>query len=214
MTADQSLDAKTLADQGVIAIHGKLYKTVARRVADFRDFERFQDYRLTTEVLHADTDSVLVKATIYDADNKVASTGHGEENRTSGVNRTSALENAETSAVGRALAFLDKELQGTEIASADEIAEALTQQVALDSEAIRKEEHKYMAEHMRAVLDNLDSVLTIKRGIAEGQFDVAKESWIELGEENMRALWRAPTKGGVFTTKEREVMKSPEWREA
>ena len=42
------------------------------------------------------------------------------------INKTSALENAETSAVGRALAFLG--FAGTEIASADEVANAIKQQ--------------------------------------------------------------------------------------
>ena len=49
---------------------------------------------------------------------------YAEENRSFGkINKTSALENAETSAVGRALAFLG--LGGSEIASADEVSTAI-----------------------------------------------------------------------------------------
>ena len=62
-------------------------------------------------------------------DNRVEiyATGHAEEYRADGkINKTSALENAETSAIGRALACLG--LGGTEFASADEVARAISGQ--------------------------------------------------------------------------------------
>jgi hypothetical protein len=68
-----------------------------------------------------------MKATISDEKGRVIATGHAEEVRASSqINKTSALENAETSAIGRALAALG--MAGTEFASADEVAQAIKQQ--------------------------------------------------------------------------------------
>ena len=110
-----------------VNIHGKNYKTVAERLEEFR--KKFKGYKIITELISRDEQTVVMKAIIYDNENKIASTGYAEEIRSSSlINKTSALENCETSAVGRALAFLG--LAGTEIASADEVANAIKQQNA------------------------------------------------------------------------------------
>ncbi len=54
----------------------------------------------------------------------------------------------------------------------------------------------------------------IKIGIDKGDLQRAADAWFSLGDEDKSKLWVAPTKGGCFTTKEREVMKSSEFREA
>ena len=59
-----------------------------------------------------------------------------------------------------------------------------------------------------------DSILAIKAGIANGDLASASEAWAELSNETKEALWKAPSKGGCFTTQEREVMKSSEFRQA
>ena len=113
------------ADTGVVNIHGKQYQTVALRVKNFRDAHK--DYSLTTEIVSRDAEVVVMKATILDEKGRVIATGHSEEKRSaSQINKTSALENAETSAIGRALAAFG--LGGTEFATADESANAITQQ--------------------------------------------------------------------------------------
>lgn len=110
-------------DTGIVNIHGKSYETVALRVKKFRDAHK--DYRLLTEIVHRDEDCVVMRAMIADPAGNVLATGHSEEYRaSSNINKTSALENAETSAIGRALAALG--LGGTEFASADEVAHAIT----------------------------------------------------------------------------------------
>lgn len=67
-----------------------------------------------------------------------------------------------------------------------------------------------------AVAANTFSIAAIKEGIRDGDLVKAAEAWYELDEETMRALWVAPTKykDAPFTTREREVMKSPEFRKA
>ena len=62
--------------------------------------------------------------------------------------------------------------------------------------------------HDDALRENLASVNAIKLGIEEGDLSTAAECWFELEEDVQRALWLAPSKGGIFTTKEREVMKN------
>lgn len=113
---------------GVVNIHGKQYKTVALRVAEFRNEYTINDgWGIVTTLIHHDTDTVVMKAEIVNPAGMVVGTGHGEEKRSaSQINRTSAMENAETSAIGRALAAVG--LAGTEYASADELANALHQQ--------------------------------------------------------------------------------------
>lgn len=110
---------------GTVTIHGREYQTVALRVQMFR--EAHPDYALTTAVLFRDADCVVMQATIADAEGRTLASGHAEERRNSSqINKTSALENAETSAIGRALAALG--IGGTEFATANEVQNAVHQQ--------------------------------------------------------------------------------------
>jgi hypothetical protein len=112
-------------DTGIVNIHGKEYQTVAYRVGKFREIHGL-DLSLATEIITRTDECVVMKATISTESGRVLATGHSEEYRADGkINATSALENAETSAIGRALAALG--LGGTEFASADEVAHAMTQ---------------------------------------------------------------------------------------
>jgi hypothetical protein len=114
-----------MSDTGKVMIHGKAYETVASRVGRFR--EAHPDWTLETEIVTRDPEVVVMKAYIRDDKGRLISTGHAEEVRESStINKTSALENAETSAIGRALAALG--MGGTEFASADEVANAIRKQ--------------------------------------------------------------------------------------
>ena len=64
---------------------------------------------------------------------------------------------------------------------------------------------------MKVARDNWTTIAEVKDSIATEDLSRAIEAWRELSEDEMKALWVAPTKGGIFTTKEREVMKSDEW---
>jgi hypothetical protein len=68
--------------------------------------------------------------------------------------------------------------------------------------------------HKQACAENMDSIRAIRDGIANDDLSSASEAWFELTDAAKKALWLAPTKGGWFTTKEREVIKSKEFREA
>jgi len=110
---------------GIVNIRGKEYHTVAKRVHVFRD--AFPEHSLTTDIIARDQDCVVMRAAISDEAGRTIATGFAEENRKgSQINRTSALENCETSAIGRALAAFG--IGGTEYASANEVENAIHQQ--------------------------------------------------------------------------------------
>ena len=104
---------------GVKQKGGKLYTQVVHRMEAFRRIHG-TDFGLDTEILVNDGKRVVIKAIITDKESRIVGAGMAEEIRGQGmVNTTSALENAETSAIGRALASLG--LAGGEYASANEI---------------------------------------------------------------------------------------------
>lgn len=195
---------------GTVKIHGKEYKTVALRIQEFR--EKHPGHTILTELVEANDTLVIVKATIS-WEGVVIATGYAEEVRTaSKINRTSALENAETSAVGRALAFFG--LGGSEIASADEVANAIQQQ---NNQASNEEMERLIA-HNEAWRNNEHSIYFIKEYIGDpmkpSDWENVAEAWGEISNEDKQALWLAPSKGGVFTTAERAALKSDEFNAA
>ena len=203
-----------MSDTGVVPIHGKKYKTVALRVQEFR--EKYPGHTILTELVEANDTLVVFKATIS-WEGVVISTGYAEEVRTaSNINRTSALENCETSAVGRALAFFG--LAGSEIASADEVVNAINEQnknTAEDLEKITKE-HNWLIAHNEACMDHLGSIYFVKQYLEgdDPKWDSAAEALSEIPNEDQELIWKAPKKGGFFTTKEREQIKSTDFNQA
>lgn len=119
-----------MAETGIVNIRGKEYRTVALRVSEFRETHPIDDgWAIVTEELPAADDCVKVCASILDPQGRQVATGLAEEKRgASQINRTSALENCETSAIGRALA--NAGYGGSEYASANEVENAVHQQDA------------------------------------------------------------------------------------
>jgi hypothetical protein len=110
---------------GIVNIRGKEYMTVALRVQNFREVH--PDWSIVTQIVHRDENEVVMVAAILDEQNRMIATGHAEEKRkASQINSTSALENCETSAIGRALAGAG--FGGSEFASANEVQNAIQQQ--------------------------------------------------------------------------------------
>ena len=121
--ADLSKTMEAVAElhksHGVQQKGGKFYTQVVHRMEAFRRIHG-TDFGIDTQILVNDGKKVVVKAIITDKDNRTVGVGMAEEIRGQGlVNTTSALENAETSAIGRALASLG--LAGGEYASANEM---------------------------------------------------------------------------------------------
>lgn len=117
---------KDLKDKAV-DIKGKAYVQVHDRVLYFND--TYKNGGIATELVSEPSDArVIVKATVtpdYATPERVF-TGYAQEVVGEGfINKTSALENAETSAVGRALAMMGIGVIES-IASVDEINKAQT----------------------------------------------------------------------------------------
>lgn len=114
----------TLSKMPKIDIKGKQYASVASRVEAFR--MHFPTAGIETILIHDDTQRVVIQAKIS-VENTMIATGYAEEFRGEGwINSTSALENAETSAIGRALSAFG--LSGSEYASSNEVTNAISQQ--------------------------------------------------------------------------------------
>jgi hypothetical protein len=187
-----------------VKIHGKEYTTVVERINDFRNDERFEGWSIETDIISSDIENCIIKATIKDSTGKIVGTGLAHEVQGStNINKTSHVENCETSAIGRALANIGK--AGTEYASANEVSDAIINQKV--EEATEK-----LRGLVSAVLSNHSSIVAIKEGIALDNLSEAAEEWFTLEDDIKASLWIAPSKGGVFTTREREVIKSSEFR--
>ena len=118
-------DFKKSKNGSMINIHGKEYATVAHRIAVVRR-NLGAKLQIHTEIISVDKETVVMKATGI-LDGIVIATGHAEEKRTaSRINQTSALENCESSAIGRMLAVCG--VTNDQIASAEEVSAAIEQQ--------------------------------------------------------------------------------------
>ena len=118
-------DWKKSTDGTTVKIHGKDYSLVSTRLAVARR-NLGSSLDLKSTIIHHDDKRVIVQVDAF-IDGKHISTGLGEEFRASSrINQTSALENAETSAVSRCLAFMS--FCDDSIASAEEVSAAIVAQ--------------------------------------------------------------------------------------
>lgn len=112
-----------------INIKGKEYVPVNERVKEFRT--KYPELRVLTELVSLDENSVVMKATVSDMEGNILANGYAQEDRgSSNINKTSYVENCETSAVGRALGMFGIGIDAS-MASADEVANAIDRQEAL-----------------------------------------------------------------------------------
>lgn len=109
-----------------VDIKGKPYVEVNERIKYFREI--YQDYSLESELVSNENGVCIVKAIIKNPDGVVKATGYAyEKEGSSFINKTSYIENCETSAWGRALGNFGIGID-TSIASADEVLNAVKQQ--------------------------------------------------------------------------------------
>jgi len=153
---------------------GKQYTMVAQRIEAFRKAVG-ADAGIETDLIVDDGNRVLIKCSIKRSDGFTVATGYAEEIRNSTqINKGAAIENCETSAVGRALAALG--LHGGEYASVQEI-----------------EKHGRNIEHSANRTENQDEQWQAWIDHIKTKITQAKETWQirKLGEKqsnNMKLL--------------------------
>tara|TARA_Y100001973_G_C5205664_1_gene341351 strand:+ start:1478 stop:2026 length:549 start_codon:yes stop_codon:yes gene_type:complete len=140
-----------------IKIKGKEYVEVNERLMYFR--EHYPNYSLTSEVIEKTDNSILILASIMDEQGRVVANGLAEEEKGSTfINKTSYVENCETSAWGRCLANFGIGLK-TSIASAEEVQNAISNQ---DKVSSKTPEKKSTINKIKLELDSDNWVRALK----------------------------------------------------
>ncbi len=113
-------------------IKGKNYAEVNQRIKAFRMC--YPNGSITTEIISLENGVVTMKSTVQDEEGKILGTGLAFEKESSSfINKTSFIENCETSAVGRALGMCGFGIDAS-IASYEEVVNAIENQNKADGE--------------------------------------------------------------------------------
>lgn len=119
-----------------VDVKGKDYVEVNKRVMAFRELE--PNGSITTDIISLENGVVVMKTTVTSGSGQILGTGFAYEKESSSfINKTSYIENCETSAVGRALGFCGIGVDSS-IASAEEVQNAIKQQEDLATDAEKK----------------------------------------------------------------------------
>lgn len=158
-----------------VNIKGKEYVTVAERLKHFRQSPDYQGWGIEIDWLEINQDRAIAKALIKNSEGVIKSTGTAMENKDdkmSMVNKTSHIENCETSAIGRALGNLGIGLDGGDVATYEEVVRAKKKQTIdsinnmIDDENIKEYEEKYNLNELAFLpleeLENIEKKLLVK----------------------------------------------------
>ena len=160
-----------------VNIKGKEYVEVNERVKYF--VKTYPNWRIETELL-SNVDGVCIfKASVKDELGQVRATGHAYEKESSSfINKTSYIENCETSAVGRALGFFGIGID-TSIASSDEVTNAINNQTEPKAGG-NKVDFKQVREKVNQIgtVEELNKYWT-ELGLSEKQAAVLKPAFSE-----------------------------------
>lgn len=130
MTFNELQEANKLIK--TIDVKGKDYAEVPQRIKAFRSL--FPNGAIETSIISNDNQMVVMKATVRDEEGHVLGEGHAYEKESSSfINKTSYIENCETSAVGRALGMCGFGID-ISVASYEEVANAINNQDRMKAE--------------------------------------------------------------------------------
>ena len=130
MTFNELQEANKLIK--TIDVKGKDYAEVPQRIKAFRSL--FPNGAIETSIISNDNQMVVMKATVRDEEGHILGEGHAYEKESSSfINKTSYIENCETSAVGRALGMCGFGID-TSVASYEEVANAINNQDSMKAE--------------------------------------------------------------------------------
>ena len=162
---------------------GKKYTEVFVRVEAFR--KAFgTDLGIDTSIVVDDGQRVVVQAKVIDKTGAIIGSGIAEEIRgSSNVNRTSAIENGETSAIGRALSSLG--LHGGSYASSFEIDVAQHNDQAITENDIKQQWQDYV-NGCKTMIDTATSMRELYRvndSLPDEAIDTLKHQYPDLFKE-------------------------------
>jgi len=151
-----------MAKLKTVNIHGRGYVEVNQRIKYFR--ENYEDGSIITEMVSNDGGICVFKANII-VDGNVRSTGYAYEREGStNINKTSYIENCETSAIGRALGTFGIGIDGS-VASAEEVQTAILQQEELEAQSGK-------------------ALVEISEAIGESDAESSKEIWNDITKKS------------------------------
>lgn len=151
-----------------INIKGKEYVEVNERIRAFR--ELYPKGSIMTEMV-SNQDGMCVFKTNIIVDNQILATGHAYEREGSTfINKTSYVENCETSSIGRALGVLGIGID-TSVASAEEVGNAIAQQ---------EQPKEISDDDLQALKDQLD------KAHAKGHLKQFFHSMTPMAKEKLR----------------------------
>jgi hypothetical protein len=143
------------------------YETVEVRLEKF--IKDFSDFRIATELEVVEKDRYIVKAYLFKtaSDSVAWATGYAEEKITDrGVNSTSALENCETSAIGRALANAGYAAKGKR-PSREEMSKVVATKVVKPAvqDLVPSQEQDYWTTPVNQYMKVVDAPQTLEKAI-------------------------------------------------
>lgn len=169
-------------------IRGKQYVEVNERIKFFRQEEKYNLWGIHTDFPLIDSEQCLCKCTIVDADGDVIAQGHAHEVRgSSNINKTSYVENCETSAVGRALAMLGIGID-TSIASANEVTEAIAKQEEMVNNPHVQKLSKKLDAPVENIMDKAVSYIKTQSDKKKAFDSITKKYGDQLTEKQVAGL--------------------------
>ena len=169
-------------------IRGKKYVEVNERIKFFRQENKYDGWTIATEFPVLDSETCVCKCIIADLDQRVVSTGHAHEERgSSNINKTSFVENCETSAIGRALAMLGIGID-TSIASANEVTEAIAKQEEMVNNPHVQKLSKVLDAPVENIMDKAVSYIKTQTDKKKAFESITKKYGQQLTEKQVAGL--------------------------
>ncbi len=174
------------------------YETVEVRLEKF--IKDYPDFRISTELEVCEKDRYIVKAYLFkdSQQNTALSTGLAEEKVTDrGVNQTSALENCETSAIGRALANAGYAAKGKR-PSREEMSKVVATKVAKPAvQDVKPDDQDYWTTPVNEYRGVVDAPVTLEKAMENVAAIMGTGEAVEAPScEHGHMIWREGQKNG------------------